>query len=459
MPTELAEPVAHEQNGAAPPPPDAPPPPRTLEDTGLSAAFIEGLLLKALYAEGARAGERMAERLALPFPILDGCLLALQHRKLVGVRATEGPNRGLYVFEATSEGRQRARELLRANGYVGPAPVPRALYRAWVQRQSVRAAPLTRAQIHEGLSHMVLDEGFIDRLGPGINSGRSVFLYGEPGNGKTEVAFAVSRIMGSSVWVPYAVEAGGQIIRVHDPHVHESMEPEAPPEISSLLLDQRRHDRRFARVRRPSVVVGGELTLDDLELRAASEPGVFVAPPQMKANGGVFVIDDFGRQRVRPRDLLNRWMIPLDRGCDYLRLPDGDKLEIPFDVLVFFATNLDPADLVEEAFLRRIRYKIPMPDPTRAQYAEILRRVCRSRGIEYTDFAVELVFDGFYAEHRIAPRSCHPGDLVSVLCDAAHYRDVEPALTPAQVQDACRSYFLEAPPSASGRRREGNHRA
>lgn len=429
----------------------APPAPRTLEDTGLSEAFVSGLLLKTLYVEGGRTGEKLSDRLCLPFAILDDLILKLQHRRFVEVRGTQGHSRGFYVFDLTTEGRLRAREIMQSNGYVGPAPVPSETYRHWVAVQSVREDPLPRERIHEGLSHLVLDEAFIDRLGPGINSGRSVFLYGEPGNGKTEIAFAVSKIMGRAIYMPHAVEIDGQIVRIHDPLVHESMEDEIDDDaVHSLFIEKPAHDRRFARVRRPSVVVGGELTLDELELQPSQQPGVYTAPPQMKANGGVFVIDDFGRQRVRPRDLLNRWMIPLDRGSDFLALPNGSKIEIPFDVLVFFATNLNPHDLVEEAFLRRIRYKIEMPNPTREQYAEILRRACARRGIEYADFAVDAIYEAFYEGKGLEPRSCHPGDLISDLCDAAHYRGVEPTLTPELLYTACSSYFIEPMRPAAG---------
>ena len=433
----------------------APPAPQTLAETGLSDDLVTALLIKMLYVEGARMGDRLSERLRLAFPILDELLLPLQHRLLIEVRGARGVTRGQYVYDLTEEGRTRARELLQANAYVGPAPVPGPTYRAWVRRQSVREDPLPRARIHEGFAHLVLEETFIDRLGPGINSGRSIFLYGDPGNGKTEVALAVSRTMGSAIYVPYAVEIDGQIIRVHDPNVHEDVGAmQTADRLGHLLLDARAHDPRFARVRRPSVVVGGELTLDELELQASGHAGVYTAPPQMKANGGVFVIDDFGRQRVRPRDLLNRWMIPLDRGSDFLRLPSGSKLEVPFDVLVFFATNLDPADLVEEAFLRRIRYKIHMPDPTRAQYAEILRRVCQARGVAYEGFAVDLIFETYYEGREIEPRACHPGDIIADLCDAARYRGIEPRLTPSSVREACSSYFLDDR-SGHGRSRHG----
>ena len=429
----------------------APPVPANLADTGLSQAFVLDLLTKVLYERGARSGNALSDHLCLPFAILDELLMGLQKRHLVEVRGAEGHGRRAYVFDLTNEGRNRARELLETNAYAGPAPVPSATYREWVKRQSARQEPVPRTRMHQGLDHLVLDEGFVDQLGPGINSGRSVFLYGPPGNGKTEIAFAVGDILGGHVHVPHAVLIGGQVVRVYDPNLHEPPDEGTSDGMSveeldvdpDLLEDVPDHDPRFVRSRRPSVVVGGELTLDDLELKRSESRGVLEAPPQMKANGGVFVLDDFGRQHVRPRDLLNRWMIPLDRGMDYLGLPTGHKLEIPFDCLVFFATNLDPTELVEEAFLRRIRYKVRVPDPTREDFAEIMRRVCEAKGVRYDQSAVDRVFRDYYEGMGIPPRACHPGDLVAAVHDRARYLDVEPALEGDLLADACRSYFID----------------
>lgn len=427
-----------------------PPAPETLEETGLSSNFVLDLLLKMLYEYGARSGAELSDRIKLPFAVLDEQLLILQQRAQVEVRGTGADahgRRGFY-FDLTSDGRARARELRETSGYVGPAPVSREEYRWWVAVQSIRNHPVPRDQIHAGLAHLVLDEAFIDRLGPGINSGKSIFLYGKPGNGKTEIAFAMAGIMGSGIYVPYAVELDGHVIQIYDPNVHHMVDAEddGTPKIrSALLRDVPDHDPRFVRVRRPVVIVGGELTLDELDLHETAFYGVYSAPPQMKANGGVFVIDDFGRQRVRPRDLLHRWMIPLDRGTDYLTLSNGFKIEVPFDSLVIFATNLNPADLVEEAFLRRIRYKLPVPNPTRKQFGEILRRSCEKRGVAYSEAAVDLVFNEFYTRRGFEPRSCHPGDLLADLCDEARYRGREPQLTEEYVMDACLAYFLENP--------------
>lgn len=280
------------------------------------------------------------------------------------VRGTAGHGRGGYLFDLTTAGRERAQEALASSHYAGPAPIPLELYREWVERQTIRNVHVTEERIREGFSRMVISEGTLDLLGPGINSAKSLFLYGDAGNGKTMIAESIAGMLGGAVYVPYAILVAGQIVVVHDPVYHkpsrESGESAADP--SDLLRWLTRgdddHDRRFARVERPVVVVGGELTLDQLDLQYDFHAKMYQAPFQVKANGGVLIVDDFGRQRMPPRDLLNRWIVPLEKRLDYLSLHTGNKFPVPFDCLIIFATNLDPTGLVEEAFLRRIHYKI-----------------------------------------------------------------------------------------------------
>jgi predicted ATPase with chaperone activity len=423
--------------------------PGDLDETGLSRPFVTDLLLKTLYSLGSMSGTELVRTIRLPWGILDDLLLELQQRHFLEVRGVQGHGRRGYQFDLTGEGRTRAREALDSNRYVGPAPVPGLVYRQWVRQQSLRSETITPAQIQKGFRHLVLSPDFVERIGPGINAGRSIFLYGPPGNGKTEVAYAISQILGSSLFIPIAVEVSGHIITLFDPYLHEVVDDgtgaRTDDAAGPLISAGPEHDPRFVEIRRPAVIVGGELTLDDLELRYDSAGGVYSAPPQMKASGGVFVIDDFGRQRVRPRDLLNRWMIPLDKGIDYLGIPTGQKLEIPFDCLVVFSTNLNPADLVEEAFLRRIRYKLEMGDPTREQYGEIFRRVCVRNHIEYDPAAVDYIFQNYYEKEGISPRACHPGDVMSDLIDMAQFAGIAPELSHELVSEACRSYFIDLP--------------
>jgi predicted ATPase with chaperone activity len=326
---------------------------------------------------------------------------------------------------------------------VGPAPVPLAQYRERMAIQSIQHAHVTQDVLREGLSHLVLEDGIFDMLGPAVNSSKSIFLYGHPGNGKTAIAEAISQMLGGTIFVPHAVEVEGQIMTVFDPVHHEVVEESAPqPGTEGIWLRNESYDRRYAHCRRPIVITGGELTLNELDLQYDPFTKLYQAPFQVKANGGVLIVDDFGRQRVPPRDLLNRWIVPLEKRMDYLTMHTGGKFPIPFDCLLIFATNLDPAELVEEAFLRRIHYKIPVNDPTRKEYAQIFQRVCDAEGIGFTPEALLQIDRDWYKAMRIPPRACHPRDILAHVSDIAKYQNVPPRLSTDLVDRACRSYFL-----------------
>jgi predicted ATPase with chaperone activity len=421
-----------------------PPVPDTLADTGLSADVVRDLILKVFYVQGARTGHYLSEYLRLPFSLIDEELLTLQQRRFVEVRGTTGPNRTSYMFDLGGAGRDRAKEALEASQYVGPAPVPLPQYTKWIEAQSIRNVHVTQEVLRAGFSHLVLNDTLLDSLGPAVNSSKSIFLYGHPGNGKTAIAEAISQMLGGILYLPYAVDIDGQIMLVHDPVHHQEIPTGGEAVgIESIWRSGPSYDRRYARVKRPVVLTGGELTLDQLDLRYDHFTKLYQAPFQVKANGGVLIVDDFGRQRVPPRDLLNRWIVPLEKKIDYLTLHTGGKFPVPFDCLLIFATNLDPAELVEEAFLRRIHYKIPVVDPSREQYEEIFRRCCRGIGVDYAPQAVTYVFDEFYDKRGIRPRGCHPRDLLAHVTDIAKYRQLTPELTVDLVNRACQSYFLQ----------------
>jgi predicted ATPase with chaperone activity len=423
----------------------APPVPDTLADTGLSADVVRDLILKVFYVQGARTGHYLSEFLRLPFAVIDEELLTLQQRRFAEVRGTTGPNRASYLFDLAGAGRDHAREALDASQYVGPAPVPLPQYSRWIEAQSIQNARVTQEALRAGFSHLVLNQSLLDSLGPAVNSSKSIFLYGHPGNGKTAVAEAISEMLGGILYLPYAVDVDGQVMLVYDPVHHEKVETEGETIGTDdlWLRSGSGYDRRFAQVRRPVVLTGGELTLDQLDLRYDPFAKLYQAPFQVKANGGVLIVDDFGRQRVPPRDLLNRWIVPLEKRIDFLTLHTGGKFPVPFDCLLIFATNLDPAALVEEAFMRRIHYKIPVVDPTRSQYEEIFRRCCLGAGMAYAADAVDYVFDEFYDKRGIRPRGCHPRDLLAHVEDIAKYREVTPELTIEMIDRACQSYFLQ----------------
>jgi len=422
---------------------EAPKAPATLADTGLSAETVTDLIFKILYVQGAQSGKQLTDTIRLPFDIVDEQLLTLQNRRFVEVVRTFGPARGNYVFDLAGAGRDRAKAALEASQYVGPAPVPLKLYREWIEKQSVRGLRIGREHIRDGFSHLVIDEHILEALGPAVNSASSLFLYGDPGNGKTVIAEAIAAMLGGDIWMPYAVEIDGQEMVLYDPVHHEVVEPESSgDEGVEWLTTSTDVDDRFLRISRPVIFVGGELALDQLDLQYDPFTKIYQAPFQLKACGGVLIIDDFGRQLVPPRDLLNRWIVPLEKRIDFLTLHTGIKFPVPFDCLLVFATNLNPHDLVDEAFLRRIQYKINIESPELDAYREIFRRVCDLYGVRFEESAVKFIYDRYYAKRGIEPRACHPRDIIEHLVHVARYEGIEPRFTLDMLEQACDSYFL-----------------
>ena len=427
---------------------DRPPVPETAQETGLSGEFITDLIIKTLYVQGARSGQQLMDVVRLPYPFVDDRLLDLQQRRLAEVRGTSGHSRAGYLFDLTGAGRERARDALTANQYVGPAPVPLVQYREWTLRQSISHATVTRDMVREGFRALVLEDAMLEMLGPAINSAKSLFLYGAPGNGKTFISETIAGLLGGALFIPYAIEVDGQILQLFDPVYHHPL-PLEPPALAGSsdpadwLKPMEDYDRRFVRVARPVVLAGGELTLDQLDLQYDPFTKMYQAPFQLKSNGGVLILDDFGRQRVPPRDLLNRWIVPLEKRIDFLSLHTGGKFPVPFDTLLIFATNLAPTELVEEAFLRRIHYKIHVLGPDPEEYREIFRRCCQERGITYQESAVEYIYSRYYERLGIQPRACHPRDLLDHLLDISRFLEVEHRLTTELLDRACQSYFLD----------------
>ncbi len=421
-----------------------PPIPTRVEDTGLSAEAVIDLLLKFLYTQGVRTGQELIDSIRLPFAVIDPILMDLQQRLMVEVKGTAGHGRGGYRFSITPLGRERAREAMETSRYVGPAPIPLPLYAEWMERQSVRYVHITRDVIFSGFSDLVLDQGIFEALGPPINSARSLFLYGAPGNGKTAIAERIAGMTGGGIFVPHAIDVDGQTVVLFDPVYHDpipwdGLRSSADPLIKSAADG---FDPRFEYVARPTVFVGGELTLEQLDLQYDPVSKMYKAPFQLKAAGGVLILDDFGRQRVEPAELLNRWVVPLEKSIDFLTLHTGVKFPVPFDTRLIFATNLDPSDLVEEAFLRRIHYKIRVGNPTREGYSDIMKAVCEARDIPYVSQAVEHIYEKYYDGFGIEPRACHPRDIVDHIEDIARYNGTEARLTHDLLNRSCDTYFL-----------------
>src|SRR5450759_30069 len=424
-----------------------PPPMSELKDTGLSLLWLQDLVLKIFYFQGYLSGFKAAEEIALPFAgIVDQILETLKREKLIEVKSSQmGLGEGSYQYAITGAGIVRAREALERSQYAGPAPVPIEVYNESIRRQSRGRVAITSRTMRTLLSQLVLSETTFQQLGPALNSGTSIFLYGPSGNGKTSVAKAFGNlVLSQEMYIPYALYLDGQIVKLYD-SVNHKLAPDLDfqPNGNGGIRTIGRRDPRWVKIQRPFIMVGGELTLEGLDLVFDDTHKFYEAPFQVKANGGILLIDDFGRQQVRPRDLLNRWIVPLENRVDYLTLHTGRKIEIPFDVLVVFSTNLPPRDLVDEAFLRRLRHKIEMPDPTFEEYREIFKRVSLQKGIPYDDQGLAYLLQEYYIKRNRKMRASHPRDLCDQILDIARYLSTEPTMTNEMIDRASQAYFVD----------------
>ena len=402
--------------------------PQTMRDLGIRRGLVEDLALKILYLLGELSLVELADQIHLSYPIIEEVFGRLRKEQLCEVKGMRG---SVHRISTTSQGKTRALELLSLCQYSGPAPVSLEEYVRRVREQSILDVEIHQAHVERAFKHMVLRPETLTQIGTALISGRSIFLHGPTGTGKTAIAVTLPTIYHDHVWLPYAVEVDGQIITVFDAHVHKLSEGPASNET----------DARWVRCRRPRIVVGGELTIEMLDLQFNPLTKFYTAPVQMKANNGVFIVDDFGRERIRPEELLNRWVVPLDRRIDFLTLAGGKKFEIPFDLFVIFATNLDPLKLADEAFLRRIQTKVKMSDVTPQEFQEIFRRVCAEAGLAYDPVSVEdliAVLEG----KRQPLRPCYPRDIVQHVMWTARYEGRPPHLDLQSIAQACRNYFV-----------------
>ncbi len=409
--------------------------PKSYGSAGLSESDVEGLVFKLLLGRGDTAGRMIADHIRLPFVLINETLQRLKNEQLLVYRGAAPMND--YIYQLPDIGRERARRLAEHCSYFGAAPVALADYVASVQAQSLGTQHPTVDDLKTAFSDLLINERMLERLGPAINSGRGLFLFGAPGNGKTSIAERVTKAFGEHIWLPRAIGIDGEILRLFDPMCHE----EIPVDDGAGLLNQSRVDKRWVRIKRPTIVVGGELTMEALEVVFNTSTGISEAPLQLKSNCGTLVIDDFGRQRMTTDELLNRWIVPLEKRYDFLNLANGKKIQVPFDQLIIFSTNLEPKDLVDEAFPRRIPYKIEVTDPREEQFRQLFKIMCPKMGFDFNEEAVDHLLMQHYLEVERPFRNCQPRDLLMQVRNHCYYQGTEAVLTPESFDFAAENYF------------------
>lgn len=432
------------------PAPEVPTAPDTLKECGLTQSFIADMIQRTIYAKGPMIGRDLAQFLCLPFKIIRETLRFLKDEKILQIDGGDLVGDVSYKFSLTDLGRGRAHDAMKQCAYVGPAPVPLEDYVEQCYRQAVTGLQCYPEALRAPFAHLVLKEDMFNAIGPAIISGRSVFIYGPPGNGKTAMARSIGEFMntaGGSIYVPYAFVADGNIVTVYDPSLH--IADDTPLEFGDeadaavrRLLNTGSADARWVRIRRPVIVTGGELSLEMLDLRYSKESNFYQAPIHFKANGGVFLIDDFGRQLCSPKELLNRWILPLEDRHDFLTLASGKKIQVPFEQLIIFSTNLDPKALVDDAFLRRIRHKVGILAPTQDVYQKIFAGVCKKLGVNYDQGAIEYLYERYYNKGR-APRASDCRDLLETVQSICRYRRQPVHLTRDLMIEAANSFIAE----------------
>jgi DNA-binding PadR family transcriptional regulator len=409
--------------------------PDNLVAAGLNDGEVEALILKTLNGRSEATGRHMTDHLKLPFRLIDPLLHSMKHDRLIAHKAAAMAND--YVYQLTELGRERAKKLTEHCTYFGSAPVPLAAYIESVKKQTLADQHPTEDDLHRAFEDLLIDKDMLIRLGPAINSGRGLFLYGAPGNGKTSIAERITKAFGEFIWIPRAIGIDGEIMRLFDPGMHE----ETPLSVNQGLIEQRKVDQRWVRIRRPTIVVGGELTMDQLEVTLNTATNVSEAPVQMKSNCGTLVIDDFGRQKMTTDQLLNRWIVPLEKRYDFLNLASGKKIQVPFDQLIVFSTNLEPKQLVDDAFLRRIPYKIEVTDPSEQAFRDLLKIMAPKVGVEYDEAAVEYLIEKHYRAVNRPLRCCQPRDLLLQIRNFCCYVRQPAKMTPETLDFAVQNYF------------------
>lgn len=416
--------------------------PTSAAELGLDRGILIDLALKSLFYRGRMTRMELADALCIAGSATQELLQALSQDNLSHVLGSEGGSGpSHYVHALTQKGLDRAEEAFARSGYVGAAPVPLAQYIKQVEAQAIGDAAVSPEQVRAVLGDLVMPEETIMRVGRAASSRRSTLIHGPSGNGKSTVARALGHALSGSILIPHALEIAGHVVHLYDPSKHDII-PEAVSHGRASILNSR-FDRRWVRIARPVVWAGGELTRDSLELMHDDSTRIYEAPLQLKANGGTLIIDDFGRQQMPAVELLNRWIGALEGGIDHLTMHTGQTVAVPFDVLVLFSTNLAPTALADDAFLRRIRYKIELQNPSRKEFLAIFERECERQGVAWSAPTASYLIERWYLTQGRELRGCHPRDLCDAIVDASRYEGTEPVLSAEALEEACATYFLQ----------------
>ena len=416
-----------------------PKPPASLEEAGVTSSLVEQVILKNLYFRGEVGGRELAKVIGFSFSLIEPALGFLKHERLIETKRSSALGSVSAVFAATDEGRKRAKEFLESNHLLGPAPVPLAAYTAAVHAQRIQPGWMTRERLQRAFTEAVVTDDFFSRFGPAVNSFKSMLIYGKPGNGKSFLSEQLARIDSDAVYIPYHIEADGQIIKVYDPLYHEKI---GEDEESIFISDEPDYDRRWVKCKRPFMTTGGELTMDMLDLMYIPASKIYDAPYQLKANNGVYLVDDFGRQQITPAELLNRWIYPLDRGADYLSFQTGTKIQVPFECFLVFSSNLNPSDLGDEAFLRRLEYKMFLHNPSHEEFSVLFKNFCAQQDLYCSDELVTHTISEHYQKTGRKMRRCHPRDILRVALDLIQFDKLELKLTTELIDRAVELKFV-----------------
>ena len=423
-------------------PPFAPKEPETLAETGLPASAVERLILKILYYRGDLYGQDLSAAIGLKFSVIEELVETLKLKHHLQVKRSLGMGSVGAVFALTDAGRALTRDMLENTQYAGAAPVPLSQYIEQVRRQRPQEGWLTKNALMKALSGMVITEQVLSQVGPAISCGNSMLVYGKPGDGKTYLIESLNNLDAAPVFVPHAIDCQGNIVRVFDPVYHQAMAEDEESAVMAVVHEAP-YDRRWVRCRRPFIVSGGELTLDMLDLRYNATSKVYEAPFQLKANNGIYLIDDFGRQRAAPAEVLNRWIVPMERRVDYLSFMTGGKMTAPFEAFLVFSTNLRPEDLGDEAFLRRMQYKMLLRGPTLNEFVRIFENICAAKSLPFERHLLDAFIEKRYRQDGKVFRRCHARDLLTHAINLMHFEKLPYQLTAQVLDRAFESCFVQ----------------